>query len=522
MLLSTFGAKIAPYGFEYAGIEARRRYHFERMVGGKEQSFVIQRNNGSFQLEIHTGSENPEIRELFWDLWWHQYRDDEELENILNTLGAHVVARVIPILPELSAPGQEYDCSATGEMYIRLGREKETLLRHFLERHRINGIEERDLVMEKLLRELERIKTMPLPEMMEMQTELAAVWGYLLIRDVGGQWGGGLTNFLVCDCPLVSSPEDPLMMVNRCCREGGGAAFVKRYLTILGGHRRRVREERRVYGSNWEPPKTSRQENTGLLNEDIVKAVLAKNLSEIGFCYEQQIGQWWELKKISEDEMRIKIKEELCCRKTFFITLWRNKENRREYLYKKFCFYQDESELRHQLEAVSGEIKEAVLAGHPIEDPYYHHSYACHVTAEMNRIFRAEEKEMAERFWTRNGLERTSEEDHILRCIAKEIDSMAGADYEESKRQLMELSAAYGALLIRDIGGHWSVDEEFRMKRRPMFLQDVPAIGTIDLPTDLIRHWEYGGGESFLWAHQEYKWKYETWKRLCQLADIAL
>lgn len=33
---------------------------------------------------------------------------------------------------------------------------------------------------------------------------------------------------------------------------------------------------------------------------------------------------------------------------------------------------------------------------------------------------------------------------------------------------------------------------------------------------------EYGGSESFLRAHQEYKWKYEEWKRLCHLVDIAV
>ena len=94
--------------------------------------------------------------------------------------------------------------------------------------------------------------------------------------------------------------------------------------------------------------------------------------------------------------------------------------------------------------------------------------------------------------------------------------------YEENKRQLMELAAAYGELLIREIGGHLSVDEDFRMKRNYMYLQDVPVIGTISLPSDIIRQWEYGGSESFLWTHREYKWKYEEWKRLCHLADIAV
>lgn len=525
LLLKTFGAKIASHGFEYAGIEAGRRYHFKRIVEGKEQSFVIQRDGGSFQMEISTDAgRNSEIRDIFWDLMWHQYRDDEELENILNTLGDHVVRRVIPMLPELSIPKPEYAYSVTGEMYMQLEQEKEELLQRFMERHRIDGIHESDKIMGNLLRELGRIKDMPYPETIDTQIELAAVWGYIIIRDVGGEWVKveDSPRLEIRNCPLVSNWEDPLEMVSRCCQKGGAAALAKRYVTIVGEHRERVTVERRVYGSNWEPPVTSNVVDEGLLSEDIVKDVLVRELTYIGFCYEQEIERSWWLKKGSEDEMQIQIEEERCHRKTFFITLYQYRDRQVEYMYKKFCYYEDEAELREQLEAVSGEIKEAVFAGHQIENPRYRHSYACHVTDEMDHIFRTGEKEMAERFRKRNGLDQSSEEEDILQCIAREIDSMAGAGYEESKRQLMELAAAYGELLIREIGGHWSLDEEFRMKRKRMFLQDVPVIGIIYLPRSLIRHWEYGGSESFLWAHQEYKWKYEEWKRLCHLANIAV
>ena len=71
---------------------------------------------------------------------------------------------------------------------MRLEQEKEELLQRFMERYRIDGIHESDIVMEKLLRELERIKDMPFPETIETQIELAAVWGYIIIRDVGGEW----------------------------------------------------------------------------------------------------------------------------------------------------------------------------------------------------------------------------------------------------------------------------------------------------------------------------------------------
>lgn len=533
LLLKTFGAKIAPYGFEYAGIEAGRRYHFKRIVEGKEQTFIIQRDGGSFQLFIYTAcvERGPEIRDIFWDLTWHRYRDDEELENILNTLGDHVVRRVIPMLPELSIPKPEYAYSVTEDMYMRLEQDKEELLQRFMERYRIDGIHESDIVMEKLLRELERIKDMPFPETIETQIELAAVWGYIIIRDVGGEWVkvADAPRLEIRNCSVISNWENPLEAVSHCCQKGGGAALAKRYVTLVGEHRKRVVAEKRIYGSNWEPPRTSNIVDEGLLSEDIVKNVLTRNLADIGFCYEQEIGRSWWLKKGSEDEAQIQIAEEGCHRKSFFVTLYQYRDRQVEYMYKKFCCYEDEAELREQLETVSNEIKEAALAGHQIENPRYRHSYACHVTEEMDHIFRAEEKEMAERFWKRNGLEQTSEEAEILRCIAREIDSMAWADYgerraayEENKRQLMELAAAYGELLIREIGGRWSVDEEFRMKRNHMYLEDVPVVDIISLPTSLIRHWEYGGSESFLRAHQEYKWKYEEWKRLCYLADIAV
>ena len=537
LLLSTFGAKIAPYGFEYAGIEARRRYHFKRVVDGKEQTFIIQRDGGSFQMYIFAGTGRYwEISHNFWDLLNHFYKDDEELENILNTLGDHVVKRVIPMLSELSIPKQAYAYSVTEDMYIRLEKGREKLLQSFMERYRIDGMHEKDKIMEKLLRELERIKDMPFPETIETQIELAAVWGYIIIRDVGGEWVkvADAPRLEIRNFPLTGNREDPLETVSHCCQKGGGAALAKRYVTLVGEHRKRVEVERRVYGNNWEPPGTSNVVEEGLLSEDIVKEVLVRNLTDIGFSYEQEIGRSWWLKKRTEEEMVIEIEEELCHRKTFFVTLYRYRDT--QYMYKKFCYYDDEAELCEQLEAVSDEIKEAVRAGHQIKTPTRHYSYACHVTEEMDRIFRAEEKEMAERFWTRNGLRQTSEEEEILRCIAREIDSMEGTVYEESKsqltelraayreneRQLMELAAAYGELLIREIGGHWTVDEEFRMKRKRMFLQDVPVIGEIILLRGIIRHWEYGGSESFLRAHQEYKWKYEEWKRLCHLADIAV
>ena len=40
-------------------------------------------------------------------------------------------------------------------------------------------------------------------------------------------------------------------------------------------------------------------------------------------------------------------------------------------------------------------------------------------------------------FWKRNGLHQASEEADILRCIAKEMDSIADADYREDMQRLL-------------------------------------------------------------------------------------
>ena len=106
LLLRTFGAKIKPYGFEFTEYVSRR-YTFSRMMDGTEQTFVVQNDPGghSLQLEINThAGRQQEIGELFWDLDYHSYDNSAELENILNTLGDHVVNRVIPMLAELSIP----------------------------------------------------------------------------------------------------------------------------------------------------------------------------------------------------------------------------------------------------------------------------------------------------------------------------------------------------------------------------------------------------------------------------------
>ena len=535
LLLNTFGAKIKPYGFEFAGY-VDRRYTFSRTADGTEQTFVIQRDPGKvFQLlmDTHVGRV-WEIDEIFWDLDYHSYENGEELENILNILGDHVVNRVIPRLAELSIPKVEYVDMITDEMYAQLMQEREELQQRFLQRNGIAADQGTDVVMGSLLREMEQIKGLPFRETIETQLELAAVYGYIILCTVGGEWVLKRRSVEIAHCAFSDEKNDPLRAVSECCQKGGGAALAEQYMALIKKHRENVARERRKYGDHWEPPMTSREINEGLLSERIIKNVLIKRLEDLGFYFSSNAGHmWWMRRSPDQEELGIRIEEEAWRRKTFFIVLYTAVDGHvEEYMYKRFFFYEDEKELCSQLEQAADEIREAIREDRRIADPNGE-GYGCYPTKEMEADFRVRRREMVENFWKRNGLDQASEEADILRCIAKEMDSIADADYREdmqrllafykvNQKQLMELAAAYGELIVREIGGSWSVDEEWRMTHRGSFLQDVPVMNRVPLPGNLIQCWEYGGSERLLWQYQEYKWVYGEWRRLCQLAGIEV
>ena len=164
ILLRIFGAKIKPYGFEFTEYVCRR-YTFSRIANGKEQTFVIQNDPGghSLQLEINENSDcHLEINGMIWDLGYHFYKSSVELENILNTLGDHVVKRVIPKLTELSMVHGKvnYVDMLTEEMYTHLEMKKAGLIQYFLMRYGIDAEQGTDAAMGNLLPE-QQIKHYP-------------------------------------------------------------------------------------------------------------------------------------------------------------------------------------------------------------------------------------------------------------------------------------------------------------------------------------------------------------------------
>ena len=185
ILLDTYGAKIAPYGFEYQGFQ-HNRWTFSREIDGQTQRVVIQRDihgDKSFRLELPRGLVKTY---RLMDLEYHSYKDDDELEDILNLLGDHFVRRVIPELSKPEEKRPEY--TITRKMYNRLEREKDGLAGQFMDCYGLDWENGTDGVMGKLLLEVENIKGKPFGEVSGKVVELAAVSGEVLIRETGGEW----------------------------------------------------------------------------------------------------------------------------------------------------------------------------------------------------------------------------------------------------------------------------------------------------------------------------------------------
>ena len=100
LIRKTFGAKIEPYGFQYKGYE-HRIWTFCIETGDRIQEIELQKDPGSIQLIFTFPCGMHKTGELFGDLRYHStmYKSDEKLENLLNTIGDHIVKRLIPKLP---------------------------------------------------------------------------------------------------------------------------------------------------------------------------------------------------------------------------------------------------------------------------------------------------------------------------------------------------------------------------------------------------------------------------------------
>lgn len=517
LLRNTFGAKIEPYGFKYKGFQ-HRRWTFSIELDNKMRDIVIQKDSGSFQLIFEFPCDEYKAWELCGDLKWHSivHKTDEELEDLLNTLGDHFVRRVIPKLPELMLP--EYAYLDTEEMHLKLYQEKEKLISRFITRHQLSGFHETDTTMKKLLEDAEWVKDKPFEKVKNILVEMAAVYGTMIIQNIGGEWSELENGYIdIKKLPDMIPSQSPLKTVCRCCQKGGGKALAFDYAQIQSKYRYWAAEQYRKFGKNWKPLRPIIKMNKNLLTEEAVRETIGEKTKDIGFvCGKKLIDYFLEL----EDNgycATIQIAEDEWQRNGFYAALSKGEGG---YLYSDYFFYKDETEMRIQLNHIGEEIIEIIRQDRISPKPlfYKHMMRRWYLIPKIEEQFLIQRESLAEQFRERNEIGRDSEENEILQCITEHMDALVGSEFEACGEELLEMGAVYGDLIIRQIGGVWYEYEEWRMRQIHTGLFDVPGIDRISPQNDVVECWENGGSRGLIWRYREYQWRYGEWKRLCGLA----
>jgi hypothetical protein len=90
---------------------------------------------------------------------------------------------------------------ATKEMNLKLYQEKEKLVSQFLTRHQISGFHDMDTVMKNLLQDVEWVKDKPFEKVENKLVEMGAVYGTVLLQNIGGEWAGLEDGFIRIKSP---------------------------------------------------------------------------------------------------------------------------------------------------------------------------------------------------------------------------------------------------------------------------------------------------------------------------------
>ncbi|MDE7479500.1 MAG: hypothetical protein K2M91_16450, partial [Lachnospiraceae bacterium] len=278
----------------------------------------------------------------------------------------------------------------------------------------------------------------------------------------------------------------------------------------------------RIFGTNWTPLKPIVKTNKNLLTEEAIRETIGEKTKDMGFaCGKKLVDSYFLELEDSDCDMTIQIKEDEWQRNGFCATL---SKGRKGYLYSDYFFYKDETEMRMQLNHIGDEIKEIIRQDRISPKPLFHiHlTHRHYLIPEILDQFLIQRENMAERFRERNGITNNSEKNEILQCIAGHLDALVGSAFEVCKEELLEMGAVYGDLIIRQIGGVWYEYEEWCMRQIHAGIYNVPAIDHIFPEHDIVECWENGGSKKLIWSYQEYQWRYEEWKRLCDLAGISI
>ena len=533
ILVDTFGAKIAPYGFEYAGYE-HYQWSFIRMVDGEEQRIRIQRDiHGypSFTMELPRGLGEEQG---LGDFYTHYYDDDEGLEDLLNLIGDHFVRRVIPELEKPKPEKKKYEKIVTQEMQDMLWDRKKELARKFMERNGLDWECGTDVVMGKLLQEAEQVKGKKFHGLEERLTELAAVYGELLIHTIGGEWtreevwsNGEAEKTVIGNFMFTNHTIRPLAFIYFSWISGG-MDILMCYMSYLFKYRKWVAMQRDEYGDSWQPPKGTEAAGESLLDGKAVEETIGRKMAGLGFVCQGEGTRGWALSK-QQGEIRetIQVRADEWGRRAFFAVYSLPGGRAGMYRYREFCFYEDEGDMYRQLERIGERMREALRQDRRKEMAWKMPSFCYHMEDGDSELFREVREELTVRFRRDNGLQEESGEEEILTCLAKGLDAIRGRSYKECRDALFGMAGVYGDLIIREIGGHWQEYEDWRLHQYPPRLVDLPevsidGIGRLNLPLVMVRYWEWEGGRTMLRAYREAKWQYEKWKELCKLGGLEI
>ena len=533
-LVNTFGAKIAPYGFKYAGYE-HHQWSFIRMVDGEEQRIRIQRDiHGyhSFTMELPRGLGEEQGLGDFYHT--HYYDDDEGLEDLLNLIGDHFVRRVIPELEKPKPEEKKYEKIVTQEMQDLLWGRKEELARQFMERNGLDWECGTDAVMGCLLREAEQVKGKKFSGLEEKLTELAAVYGELLIHTIGGEWireevwsNGEAEKTVIGNFMFTNHTIRPLAFIYFSWI-GSGMDILMCYMSYLFKYRKWVARKRDEYGDGWQPPKGAETAGESLLDGKAVEETIGRRMEGLGFVCQGESPLGWALPR-QQGEMgeTIHVRADEWGRRAFFAIHSLPGGRAGMYRYREFCSYEDEGDMYRQLERIGERMQEALCQDRRKEMAWKMPSFRYHMEDGDSELFREVREELTVRFRRDNGLQEESGEDKILACLAEGLDAVRGRSYRECRDVLFGMAGVYGDLIIREIGGHWQGYESGRMYQKSPGLTDLPkvsidGIGRLNLPLVMVRYWEWEGGRTMLRAYREAKWQYEKWKKLCRLGGLEI
>ena len=535
VLINTLGAKIAPYGFAYDGFEGNM-WRFVRNINGERQDITVKRNS-EYSFDVYLPDR---LRECdLDDLVCHSCKNDGELTALLNLLGDHIIRRA---LPELEKPAPEevrLEYTVTQEMYDRLDGEKDRLAVQFMERHGLDWECGTDAVMGCLLREVGQMRGKPFRELEGEILELAAVYGEVLIRTVGGEWvrekdwmGADGEKTVVGNPTYKYHSSNPLDFVCKGWRDGE-MRILRNYMSNLSDYRKWAAEQREEYGECWEPAGKKLEPGESLLDGKAVEETIGVRMAAAGFVYRGKTSAGWTLEREGWAEKEIIwVRDDVTGRKAFSVICLMPDEDyqdwykyRGEYRYRKFCLYRDAGDMRTQLEEVGEEMLEACRRGRRMEAAWYPPRFQYHLTDDDRERFLVERKKMTEKWRRENCLGETAGEEETLRCLAERLDVLKKFPYAECREELFGMAGVFGDLLVREIGGRWQEYEGWRIQQLSPGLVDQPGIGIAgirreNLPQAMVRYWEWEGGRTLLRAYRESKWQHRKWVEICRLAGL--